>query len=149
MTTRLLKFEGDCGFCFEATDEWQDTTDETKGPARPYTLTKARGVGALQFSVASYMSGPVPLPSSAKLLAMAEESGMRSGAGMPFDTRAKEGRLSIAAADFHTPEDNFLRVWYVSDGKNIMLITYVAKWELREIELLECEGIVESVRFDS
>src|SRR5262249_15392190 len=147
--TRIVKFSDDVGFTFACGDDWEDTTDELDTPTRPFTLTKPTGVGALQFSVALYQGGTIPAPSLDTLLEMAKELGERQALGPPIrGLTTVERPLSLATADYHS-EGDFCRIWYISDGKSIMLATYVCCWEHRHFASAECNAIVRSVRFET
>ena len=110
------------------------------------TLAKPDGVGALQFSPALYESGPLPSPSSADLRSLALQFGESRGLGEPFDLGQFESRVSGAGASYCS-EGDLVRVWYVSDGRNIMLVTYVCDWEDRDREMSECEEMLKTIRF--
>lgn len=131
----------------EAPADWCDTTDGLRGPHHPFTLTKCEdGVGALQFSIAAYRGGPLPNPTPSDLLEMVEEFGARKGLGDLSEEVSRDGMPMVAAASYYHGED-YVRVWYVSDGSNFALTTYLCKWEYRELEIGECEKIVNSLKF--
>ena len=67
--------------------------------------------------------------------------------GEGFDATEEEGELRVAARSYQWG-DVFLRVWYVSDGRNIAFVTYNCDWGEQESELADCEGIVRSIRFE-
>jgi hypothetical protein len=146
MNTRKIEFPG---FSIRADQEWEDITHTIGGANKPFTLGRpTAGVGALQFSPGLYRSGPLPSPSPADLLSMAEEFGRSHSLGTPYDRISEEGAVSVAGLSFHSGTD-FIRVWFLSDGKNVMLATYVCDWGDQGAELASCERIVKSVDFDS
>ena len=57
-------------FFIVALPGWEDITDTVEADAPPFTLARGDGVGALQFSVALYIEGPVPDPPPAYLAEM-------------------------------------------------------------------------------
>src|SRR5262245_14385368 len=118
------------GFEIEAGVDWNDITHTLDSPERPFTVAKQDGVGALQFSPALYRGGPLPMPTKDDLLSMAIEFGQYRGLGEAFDTDGVEGPLAGAGASYHS-EGDFIRVWYVSDKRSIMLATYVCEWACR------------------
>jgi hypothetical protein len=67
---------------------WCDITDEVDAAEPPFT---SKDVGALQFSVARYESGPVADPSPDDLLAMAEELGADHGLTDPHEWGERRG----------------------------------------------------------
>src|SRR5438067_12534775 len=119
------------GFQIEVGGDWGDITDSLDSANSPFTVAKRDGVGALQFTAALYKSGPLPCPSKDDLLAMAVEFGQKRILGEPFDVKTFDDKLVGAGTSYHS-EDDFIRVWYVSDGKNIMFATYVSDWKSRD-----------------
>jgi hypothetical protein len=133
-------------FAVEAPRGWADITDTVEADNPPYTLAHRNGVGALQFSVALYESGPVPDPTPAVLRGMVEEFGHKRGLGEPSAIVAEPGPPRLAAGSFAWGED-FLRVWQVSDGRNFAFVTYTCAAEDMGAELEVCERIVRSIVF--
>jgi hypothetical protein len=134
-------------FCILTDDQWEDITASLRERNVPFTLAKAeRGVGVLQFSPALHKGGPLPQPSLGDLSAMLAEFGERHGMGVPFEGESFYGEVFGAGASFRYGDDA-IRVWYLSDGTNIMLVTYTCSWCNRSDELRESERIVRSVRF--
>src|SRR5262245_43965882 len=124
---------------------WVEITEEVQAEDVPYTLARGTdGVGALQFSTALYSHGPVPSPSLEVLLEMVEEFGRRQSLGKPLDQATRAGPPMVAAADFRC-DDDFIRVWYVSDRGNFALITYVCATGTQDREISECENIINSI----
>ena len=66
--------------------------------------------------------------------------------GEPFDRESRDGEIAIEGASYHSGDD-FIRVWYASDGKSVLLVTYVCEWLVREQEAGEREMAVRSIRF--
>ena len=62
-------------FTVVAPDGWEDVTDSLEIEGPPFTLARADGVGALQFSIATYSGGERPDPSPDDLLEMVEGFG--------------------------------------------------------------------------
>ncbi|MBV8398550.1 MAG: hypothetical protein JOZ17_07405 [Acetobacteraceae bacterium] len=104
------------------------------------------GVGALQFSPAIYKAGRLPQIGPEDLSELLDEFACKQGLEGPFDHSIYPGEVAIEGASFHA-EDDLIRVWYATDGKNVMLITYVCNWDYRDQEACEREMIVRSVRF--
>jgi hypothetical protein len=128
----------------EAAVEWKDITDEGDVP---FTLARAiDGVGALQFSTAIYKSGPVPSPSLQDLSSLLEDFRRSQNLREPHDPEIESGNLSLVGSSFRS-EGDFIRVWYVSDGFNFVLATYVCEWGYQDKELAQCKEIVRSIRF--
>lgn len=113
----------------------------------PFTLSMPDGVGALQFSVASYESGSPPKMDTAALESMIREFTEENSLGPLRDLVQEQEELSLAAASFSLDEQTFGRVWYVSDGFNVAKVTYVCEQVQPPLELLAAEQIVRSLRF--
>jgi len=64
-------------FAVTAPRGWSDITDTIDADSPPRTLAHSDGVGALQFSVALYQSGPIPDPTPGALWEMVEEFGRK------------------------------------------------------------------------
>jgi hypothetical protein len=123
-------------------DEWGYVTDDV-APG-PFTLSRqaSDACGAFQFSTAVYRGGTVPDPTPEDLAALLNE-----GLGVSTDNVLESSPLRLAAATFRD-EEWVIRVWYVSDGRNIAKMTYTAlKSNAFESELAQCEKMVRSVRF--
>ncbi len=143
-SSRRLAFNG---FGIQAGDEWEDITASLEEPDSPFTVARSeRGVGAIQFSPAIYRSGPMPSVSPKDLAAMLSEFGERRRLRDPFDSLPFSGSVFGIGSSFRSGDD-FVRAWYLSDGANVMLVTYVCDWCNRFDESRECEEIVRSVRF--
>lgn len=141
MTRKLLL----ASFSVDLPGEWERVDDPDS--CEPLTLArKVGGLGALQFSVARYVKGTPGLPSAGDLLVMAEEFGVAHELGRPIDTTTLSSDLLLGAASFAAGGD-FVRVWYVSDGWNFALATYVCENGEEDKEVVECERIVRSVSF--
>ena len=134
------------GFSIAIDSEWRDITDCLDSPDAPATLAKVDGVGALQFSLAAYRGGNIPSANAEDLLSMVYEFAATRGLRDSRDETVNGGRPVYAGASFRASGD-FVRVWYVSDGKSFLLVTYVCTWESQTEEIQECEEAVPSVTF--
>lgn len=144
--TRVLRFGG---VEVKAPTTWQDVTDELDLPDPPFTLASVpAGVGALQFSVALHSGGSAPDPSPDDLMLMVEESAERHDLTQPHDQVTDARRFRLAAVSYRAGDD-FMRVWYVSDGVNFAKVTYTCEWGRQDDELPKCEAIVRTLRFDT
>ncbi len=135
------------GLCISAPDGWIEITTSDRNNSYPITVADPEdGVGAIQLSLAIYKRGPLPSPSTHDLASMVQEFGDCKRLGEPFATTTFSNGIAGAAASYRSGDD-FIRVWYVSDGKSIALITYLCDWDVRFRELDESEKIVRSIRF--
>jgi hypothetical protein len=133
------------GFSIVAQPSWKEMTWPFP-KCGPFTLVKSSKGGALQFSPALYKAGPLPHLNSDALLAMAREFAIAKNLGPVFDEFTESGELTIAGLSVHSGSD-FIRVWYIFDGKNVALATYLHIWGRHVNELAECEKIIRSLCF--
>lgn len=135
------------GFTVNVPYRWRDVTESLEQSNCPFTLSNPDdGVGALQFSPAIYQSGPIPSPTTDDLAAMLWEFAVTQGLGSSIANHVFSNGLIGASASFHT-DDDFIAVWYVSDGTSMMLVTYVCAWDKKHVEADAREAIVRSIRF--
>ena len=113
----------------------------------PLTLSKADGVGALQFSVATYKEGSRPNIDVAALVSMLNEFAETKSLGRLSDQLQTQEDFALVAASFKMDENAHGRIWYISDSCNLAKITYVCEQELPYSELQEVEQIVRSLLF--
>ena len=128
--------------------DWFDITDDLEGESVPFTVARGEhGVGALQFSTALYSSGKDPAVTLMDLLELLEDFRKKRGLASGREQIAAQEGLKIAAASFPSA-NQFLRVWYGSDGKNLVFVTYTssANDDFRE-EVIDSDEIVKSIRF--
>ncbi|GEP41313.1 hypothetical protein [Brevifollis gellanilyticus] len=128
-------------------DGWSDITEEVEAVDPPWTLAKPDGVGALQFSIGIYKGGPVPNPTQRDLLSLLHGFATSQQLGDPVDLVEEDGELRLVAGSFRAGED-FLRVWYVTNGRSIAQVTYLCSWGEQHAELADCEQMVRTLGFD-
>jgi hypothetical protein len=126
--------------------EWKDITDDVDDESAPFTIAKDSGVGALQFSVAAYRGGKLPAFTLSDLDEMRHEFASDNGFSKPFDETISKNKVMVSGGSYRADED-LVRVWYCSDGRDVALVTYVADWNNRGNESGECDGIVSSLEF--
>src|SRR5262245_20187206 len=125
------------GFAINCIDGWFDITDDLASGS-PWSLARPHGYGAFQISVALYQSGANPNPSTENLCAMVCELLSQEGMGPHENVVVENGPLLLAAASCRWGGD-FVRAWYVSDGRNFAKITYTSAWGTHDAELPDCE----------
>lgn len=134
-------------FSIAVGEGWEDITATVNGEDVPFTVARSEhGVGAVQFSPAIYRGGRLPSVQLDDLRSMLTEFGEGRSLNGGFDASQFSGDIFGIGSSFRAADD-FVRVWYISDGKNVMLVTYVCDWQQRLSELEECEKIVRSVQF--
>jgi hypothetical protein len=133
------------GLSIELAPGWFDVTDELSGENVPLTFTRPDGSGALQFSIASYRSGPIPDPGIDSLLTLLRDFAQSRELGVATDVCTEFAPLHLAAGSFHT--DSFIRVWYLSDGRSFALATFTCGAKHGDDELSDCEQMVRTLSF--
>jgi len=125
---------------------WCDITGDIEAANPPWTLARPDGIGAFQFSVATYNSGQIPNPTPEVLLSLLRDFGSTHDLGEPADIVLEDGELRMATASFRQG-DNFLRAWYASNGRSFAKVTYTCIWGEQQMELPDCERMIRSLRF--
>lgn len=138
-----------CDMLLLLPDGWVDITDDL-GPGAVPTLARGEaGFGVLQFTSAFYTAGVDPTVTTAHLVELLD--GLQRARGLlPDGSPIVEDlpRPSVRA-DFSMGSD-FVRVYYVSEGSNICLVTYVSEAgsPKLESELVDADAIVSSLTFE-
>lgn len=134
-------------FTLNVPTSWQEIRGAEDGTDWPLTLADPiDGVGALQLSVATYRAGPVPSIRLTTLLGLLEEFSLGRELTCQTDLRQISASNLLATANYRKGEDQ-VRVWYVSDGSNLALATYVCDWDQQLTEAEICDSIVASLEF--
>ena len=135
------------GLALRPPSDWRDiTTDLPDGS--PPTLAKPNGVGAIQFSIARYQGRAAPHVDRVALQNLLENFCARHG----FDCRPQAERHdNIQVVKCHAVMGGEqVAVWYVSDGADVVLATYVSQQagsEEANDELREAETVIRSLKF--
>lgn len=125
---------------------WNEITDEIPVPDPPLTLAKEEGVGALQFSSATYLSGDLPNPTLLDLQRFLEEKATGESWGDPISLETGTGSLMFARGEYRLGQD-YMRAWYLSDGLNFVFATYNCDWGERARERRDVDSIIATLRF--
>ena len=142
MTTNTIAFPG---FVVSVTGEWTDVTGSLDADEPPFTVAAPEnGVGALQFSPAIYKCGSLPDVTIGDLNSMLQEYSAKRNFTDCLDHATLTGAVHDVAASVHA-DDRFVRVWYLSDGRSVLLVTYVCDWGNRKVEKDDREEIVRSI----
>lgn len=116
----LYKFSG---LTFETRKGWSDITDDLD-EVGPQSLARDTGVGALQFSVAEYRSGTRPNISPADLGKMFETYSEQQHLFINYSHAENANGFAIGGTS--TTKERVVSAWYLTDGINVALITYVS-----------------------
>jgi len=146
MTANRITF---AGLSIVVVNGWFDVTDDLP-EGSPQTLAKSdSGIGALQFSVARYQAGSRPNVRGEDLRELLEEFAHDHGLGQPSNINELSGSPQSISGDFSS-EAEFIRIWYVTNGSDVVLVSYVTQETLNALlpgELSEAEAIVRSIAF--
>ena len=131
-------------------ENWYDVTEDLPEDS-PFTLAKSEdGLGALQFSVGLYRSGPSPEFNEEKLKRLLFDFFESKDLGDPHNYASwQDGQCGVCADC--SREDEYFRIWYVSDGRNVAFVTFTSlqvEDQGLKAEVSEAETIVRSIRFE-
>jgi hypothetical protein len=105
--------------------EWVDITNDLP-EGTPFTLAKPDGVGALQFSVATYDSGEIPRVEANDLREMLTEFAESEGLPAPVDIEQAGSKVMYCGADL-SDDERLAWAWYVTNGVDVLFVTYNAQ----------------------
>ncbi len=133
------------GLALQCPSHWDDITDQVDGDDVPITLADFdSGVGALQFTVALYKDGELPEIDEPTIREMLAEYAENLQLGTPTEVASYDGKLDGAQATYHINED-FLSLWFLTDGTNLIMASYNCDWPSREVEWDTVEQIMATV----
>lgn len=135
------------GLRFNLPQGWADITDDLPPGTTP-TLARSSGVGVIQVTIAQYRSGERPNVTIKDLRALLDAFCRRNE--MHCDTMVdREGRVSSVCATAMV-RDELISATYLTNGKDVVLVTYVCSepesGELAE-DLSGMSEIVNSIDF--
>ncbi|MDQ0586388.1 hypothetical protein [Variovorax paradoxus] len=126
---------------------WVDISEDMPGGAPP-TLAKPEGVGAMQFSVGRYRSGANPQVTPDDLDALLKEFADTRSLSVAADVERGKSTSHYVGGSF-LQGDDLIRVWYLTNGSDVALVTYVAAAASGDVaaELADASTIVRSIDF--
>ena len=146
MSAKTISFRS---FSVVVPERWEDITSSLHSDSTVLTIADPHsGVGAIQFSPAVYTGGPSPNVSIEVLSGLFEEFLKGQQYSERFDNTSRPGVIATVGASLRDDND-FIRIWYLSDGNNVLLVSYVCEWNSRHFETQTREDIVESIEFTS
>jgi hypothetical protein len=103
--------------------------------------------GVLQVSLyAEYKSGKIPNPTQQVLVEFAQDLGERHDFGILECTEHGTCELGIfGTAIFHSEESPRAQIWYLSNGKDFVLATYICSVKPEHVEEQEAQHIVHMI----
>lgn len=132
------------GLRFDLPSGWADITDELPEGSAP-TLARPSGCGALQFSIGTYRSGTHPNFTAQSLRALLADFCSRQSldAGDFEETTARVTTVGCVA---RTTEE-VVAAWYLTNGIDVVLVTYVARTPDCSDELEQAKQLVATIDF--
>ena len=144
MKNRLIDEET---FSVVLPEDWEDITEDLGDPEAPLTLAAGEsGVGILQISDDIDHEGELSHITTAELGRLLEEFAEYQRYEPKSDRQIYPGDISLVGQSFQS-EGDFVRVWYASDGKTTLLVTYICEWPQKDVEDAAREVIARSIRF--
>jgi len=126
---------------------WSDYTHEYKNGLRTFLRHDSKESGVIQISVVSYKNGEIPNPSCKDLVELAKKTGENIPAGDVIETLSGNCTFGIyGTAIFKSEEFHRTQVWYLSDGYNFILATYICTATPEAEEISEAQDIINSIR---
>jgi hypothetical protein len=134
----------------EAVGDWLDVTADLP-EGSPFSLARPDGVGILQFSMAHYEKGTYPDIALPALREMIIEFGETQGLGEAARFHARDSQPLAVAGDFQAAAE-LIRVWFVSNDKDVAMVTYVVldlspESPVVRAELEDADAIIASIDF--
>jgi hypothetical protein len=133
-------------------DCWTNITDQNPDGPITVCLDDPAATGALQLSIAEYVKGAEPVQTAAELVELAESFGNRHRWGKLVSSSGSDcvmGRYGTAAFVPETTASTgvpaYQQVWFVSNGWDFVLITFISMSPLSTRELSDAQRIVDGV----
>jgi hypothetical protein len=143
-----LAFEGFTVICPEG---WLATLDESTysdpSGAAPVRLLPAHGFGELLVSRPALHPDEQPGADAVELESLAREWGLRRGIDEPLSVSTEVREGSAGASASYRLGDEFIQLWFVSNGSSMLKVSYVCPWSERDRDRAAREALVGSLRF--
>ncbi len=135
-------------FSFDVPEEWCDITPEND-PSYPFTMALDGGIGVIQVSLAEWTGGPRPAIDGSGLAEMFAKYCVTQGIELQAEQFVGASPLGVGGR--HASSDELFAAWYLSDGQNVALVTYVSQFPnepASEDELSVASRLISSASFD-
>ncbi len=121
---------------------WIDASKDNPHGPPTFVRESSKCSGALQVSQAEYVRGAVPNPSERDLIEMSRTFGMNFGDIVESQSGGcKFGKFGMTV--YRSAETPHSQVWYLSDGKDFIMVTHLCGGEEPDPqELIEVNQIV-------
>jgi hypothetical protein len=120
------------------------TTEKNPDGPATFVRTDSQDSGALQASLMTeYTGGKAPLPTVEGLIDLAQGHGERHAVGELVETAGGACALGrFGTAVFRSEEFPRMQLWYLSNGHDIVLASYICCTEPEPAEVEEAQQIV-------
>jgi len=138
------------GFSVVVPEGWKARRDEVTysepGPFAPMRFHPPGRAGVLRAQVPWLDADDQPGADPDELEALAREWGLRRGISEPHlcASEVRDG-LARAVASYRL-KDEYVEVWFISDGTTLIKTSYVCKWDERDQHRAAREALVGSIR---
>jgi len=107
--------------------------------------------GCLQASIfAEYTSGDIPNPTGEQLIDLAKKRGVGYEIGELIETGDGKCKLGVyGSATFRSQEFPWFQIWYLSNGYDFVLATYICEIRPASVELKEVQDIVTQIDLEA
>jgi hypothetical protein len=137
------------GFSIALPAGWSDVLDEAtySDPDQlpPTTFSGQAGIGTLHVAVPLFEDAPGAHPDVVHSMVL--EWGRRRGRPQPLSTSKDSDARGGSATATYRIADDFVQIWFLSNGRAVIQVSYVCPWESREIEREARDAVVASLRF--
>lgn len=127
--------------------ELPTTWSQVNQPGAAATFRRKDSSGAIQVSWGEYRGGELPIVVTAEFLKeMAEKFGQETGLGQLTESSGGGCRYGMYGTGvFQSAEHPRSQVWFVSDGRNIIMATHICDEEPKQSEIAEAQQIAASL----
>lgn len=132
------------GLRFDLPAGWTEITDDLPEGSPP-TLARPAGCGAIQFSIATYRSGTDPRVTIENLRALLADFCSRKALDAG-DIEESTGRVTTVGC-VAGAKDEVVAVWYLTNGQDVALVTYVSQTSDCSEELEQAQDLVATIDF--
>ncbi len=139
------------GFSLVLPPGWSEVLEEAtySDPDQlpPMSFAGPARVGAMYVSTPLFAREDQPgaRPSDAEELAL--EYGQRRGVEQPLGLTTDSSPMGGAATAYFRMGDDFVQVWFVTNGRAVLQASYLCPWSARDSEREGREALVASLRF--
>jgi hypothetical protein len=136
------------GLIFDWPEGWLDITADLP-PEAPLTLGRPSGHGAIQFSTVKYTGGQRPNITVDDLRSLFEPFCIQNGLNVA-DISIEDALMSCVGANGMSSNSSFLAAWYLSNGNDVVFVTYVSalpESEQTQIEYNDAVALVGTLEY--